>query len=947
MSYSHPKKLIEVALPLPEINDASSYDKMPGIGPHPKGIHHWWARLPLPCARAVLFASVVTDPSDDPSWKDKSEAEQDAERERLFDIVRRLMGKRLHEHPEVYEEAHKEMLRHCDGKLPPVLDPFSGGGSIPLEAARLGFPAHAADLNPVAVLLNKCNLELAPRWAGLPPVNPDDRSRFVAAHAWKGTHGLAADVRYYGRLIRSRAQEKIGHLYPKVRLPKEHGGGEANVIAWLWTRTVASQDPSARGAHVPLVRSFTLSSEKGKRVWVEPVIDKANRSFHFEVRTTGEQSVKGTVERKGARCLLSDAPIPFDHIRAEGQAGRLGARLLAVVAQAKRGKLYLSPTEEQEDVARVDLPEGFPDTDLPEEALGFRVQKYGIRKHWQMFTPRQLTSMVMLSELVREIRADVLRDAESAKLTLEDTAAYAQTVMTFLALACDRCADFGNSLTRWSQTNQKVMNLFGRQAVPMVWDFAEANTLGDAVGAWSTCCEYVSDCVEVLGIAKVSAASHGKQENAAETKDTGHTLLVSTDPPYYDNIGYAVLSDFFYIWLRRTIGDLHKPLFDTVLVPKMPELTASPELFGGNKDKAKEHFESGFRKTFSKLRDRLDPRFPLTVYYAFKQEDEEEAATDDEGGGIGGVDLTTGWETLLEALIWTEKPEVGKDSKGFTITATWPVRASQTWRMRSMGSNALASYIVLACRPRATDAPRVGRNTFVAELKRELPPALHHLQQGSVAPVDFAQAAIGPGMAVFSRYAAVLESNGKPMSVRTALALINGMKDELLGESVEELDKDTRWAVTWFDEDGFGWGEAGKANLLANAHATAVNGLVAAGILEVKGNQVRLLPPEDLPPNWDPSEDARRTVWEMTHHLLRVYYHEKKGDEATAALLRKLGNKADVARDLAYKLFTLSEKRKRSAEAQAYNALVLGWPELARLAQGLPAETTITQPRLL
>ena len=935
MISSHPRKLIEVALPLPEINDASSYDKMPGIGPHPKGIHHWWARLPLPCARAVLFASVVTDPEDDPAWKDKGAEKQDAERERLFGIVRKLMRKKLHEQPAVYEEARKEMLRHCGGKLPPVLDPFSGGGSIPLEAARLGFPAHAADLNPVAVLLNKCNLELAPRWAGRPPVNPDDRGRFGGAQAWKGTHGLAADVRYYGRLIRARAQEKIGHLYPKVRLPKEHGGGEASVIAWLWTRTVASPDPASRGAHVPLVRSFTLSSEKGKRVWMEPVVDKANHSFHFEVRTTGEQSVKGTVERTGARCLLSDGPIPFEHIRAEGRAGRLGARLLAVVAEAKRGKLYLSPTAEQEAVARVDLPDDYPDTDLPEEALGFRVQKYGIRKHWQMFSPRQLTSMVMLSDLVREVRADILRDAEASKLNPADGDSYTQAMLTFLALACDRCADFGNSLTRWSQTNQKVMNLFGRQAVPMVWDFAEANTLGDAVGAWATCSDYVADCIEVLGATE--STSHGKQENAAETKDTGHTLLVSTDPPYYDNIGYAVLSDFFYIWLRRTIGDLHKPLFDTVLVPKMPELTASPELFGGDKDKAKEHFESGFRQTFSKLRDRLDPRFPLTVYYAFKQDDEESGGGDNDGESNGGVDLTTGWETLLEALI----------SSSFTITATWPVRASQTWRMRSMGSNALASYIVLACRRRPADAQRVGRNAFVAELKRELPPALRHLQQGNVAPVDFAQAAIGPGMAVFSRYAAVLESSGKAMSVRTVLGLINGLKDELLGESVEELDKDTRWAVTWFDETGFAPGEAGQANLLANAHATAVNGLQAAGIVEVKGNQVRLLRPEELPADWDPREDTRLTVWEMTHHLLRVYYYEKKGDEATAVLLRKLGAKADVARDLAYKLFTISEKRKRSAEAQGYNALVLGWPELAQLVQGIPAEQTVTQSRFL
>jgi putative DNA methylase len=925
MSSAQPKKLIEVALPLPEINDASAYDKMPGIGPHPKGIHQWWARLPLPCARAVLFASVVTDPSDDPTWKDKSDHKQDAERERLFGIVRRLMGQKLHEHPEVYAEARTEMLKHCGGKLPPMLDPFSGGGSIPLEAARLGFEATAADLNPVAVLLNKCNLELAPRWAGHAPVNPEDRHRIGGAQSWPGTHGLAADVRYYGRLIRARTQEKIGHLYPKMRLPKEHGGGEANIVAWLWARTVASPDPAARGAHVPLVRSFTLSSAKGKRVWVEPLVDKANRSFRFEVRTTGQQSVKGTVERKGAHCLLSDAPIPFEHIRSEGRSGKLGTRLLAVVAEAKRGKIYLSPTPQQEALARVDLPDDYPDTDLPDEALGFRVQKYGIRKHWQMFTPRQLTSLVMLSDLARQVRADVKRDAEAAKLRYADSDSYAESVITFLALACDRCADFGNALTRWSQTNQKVMNLFGRQAIPMVWDFAEANTLGDAVGAWGTCSDYVADCIEVLG--DTETRSHGKQENAADSKETGYALLVSTDPPYYDNIGYAVLSDFFYIWLRRTIGDLHKPLFDTVLVPKLPELTASPEMFGGDKDKAKEHFESGFRQTFSRLRDRLDLRFPLTVYYAFKQDDEEPGGGDDHGENNGGVDLTTGWETLLEALI----------SSTFTITATWPVRASQTWRMRSMGSNALASYIVLACRPRSSDARRVGRNEFVAELKRELPPALRHLQQGNVAPVDFAQAAIGPGMAVFSRYAAVLESTGKPMSVRKALALINGLKDEVLGESIEELDKDTRWAVQWFGEDRFNWGKAGKANLLANAQATAVNGLVAAGILEVEGDRVRLISPEKLSADWNPATDRRLTVWEMTHQLLRIYYYEKQGDAATAELLRKLGAKADVARDLAYKLFTVCEKQKWSAEAQGYNALVLGWPDLVKLAQDRPA----------
>lgn len=942
MSAAHPRKLIEVALPLPEINDASSYDKMPGIGPHPKGIHHWWARLPLPCARAVLFASVVTDPEDDPAWKDKGAEKQDAERERLFGIVRKLMGKKLHEQPAVYEEARKEMLRHCDGKLPPVLDPFSGGGSIPLEAARLGFPAHAADLNPVAVLLNKCNLELAPRWAGKPPVNSEDRRRFGGAQTWKGTHGLAADVRYYGRLIRARAQEKIGHLYPKVRLPKEHGGGEANVIAWLWARTVASQDPAARGAHVPLVSTYWLSSKSGTLAWMEPIVDRAACSYRFAVKS-GTPADKATIKAgtklgRGAKfkCLLSGQPLDGEHIKTESKAGRLGYRLLAVVAEGRRGRVYLPASPEHEKAAQVSPPDDAPSEDMAYDPRNIWCVGYGLTRFEQLFTPRQLVGLTTITSLLRDIREQIVGDARAAKLSEDDAETYATCVQTFLGLAVDRCADFGNALCGWSSGNQKVMHLFGKQAIPMIWDFAEANLLVDTVGGWSTCSDYVAACVQTLVVAP-NQSGNVLQADAATGAAAVPNLMVSTDPPYYDNMSYASLSDFFYVWLRRSVGALHPAVFQTIVVPKGPELIADAHRFGGEASKAKEHFESGFRKTFTALRENLDARYPLTVYYAFKQEDEEEGGSDSDGGESGGVDLTTGWETLLEALI----------SSGFTITATWPVRASQKWRQVSMGTNSLASYIVLACRPRPADAPRVGRNAFVAELKRELPPALRHLQQGNVAPVDFAQAAIGPGMAVFSRYAAVLESSGKAMSVRTVLGLINGLKDELLGESVEELDKDTRWAVTWCDEMGFEWGEAGQANLLANAHATAVNGLQSAGIVEVKGNQVRLFRAEELPADWDPREDTRLTVWEMTHHLLRVYYHEKKGDEATAVLLRKLGAKADVARDLAYKLFTLSEKRKRSADAQGYNALVLGWPELAQLVQGIPAEQTVTQTKFL
>ena len=940
------------------INDASAYDKMPGIGPHPKGIHYWWARLPLPTARAILFASVVDDPSAHPE-RFPTDADQERERERLFDIIRRMMQKKLHEHPEAYAEAHEEMLKHCDGKLPPVLDPFAGGGSIPLEASRLGFEAHACDLNPVAVLLNKCNLEIAPRWANHPPVNPEDRGKIGGGQNWTGTKGLAADLRYYAGKIREEAQKKIGHLYPKVAAVQEKDGSyrhatpaeiknqkskvqNLNVIAWIWARTVASDNAAARNAHVPLVSTYWLSSAKGKLSWLEPVVDKPNRTYRFEVRI-GEPADRNAIRagtklgRGGFKCLLNDTPIPFEHIRREGIAGRLGMRLLALVAEIKRGRIYLPATTEQEEAAAVIAPDGELDTDLPSSALGFRVQNYGIHKHRQMFAPRQLMTLLTLSDLVKATHSPTMADTREAGLSHKDATAYADTVTTFLALMVDRCADFNNALCGWSSANQKVMHLFGRGAVPMIWDFSEANTLGESVGAWKTCSDYTAECIEVVGAGNIPSG-HAAQTDAADDTTGSLDLMVSTDPPYYDNIGYAALSDFFYVWLRRTIGQLYPDLFKTVLTPKIPELTASPERFDGDLGKAKEHFESGFRTTFTALRDRLDPRFPLTVYYAFKQEDElgnagvPPAEEDDEtpaiqnAGGtpaLPGVDLTTGWETLLEALV----------SSGFQITGTWPVRASQAWRMRAMGANALASYIVLACRPRPESAAAVGRREFLAELKRELTVALRLLQQGNVAPVDFAQAAIGSGMAVYSRYSRVIESNGQPMSVRTALGLINQIKEDVLGESVEEFDADTRWAVAWFDQNGFAEADYGDAELLAKAQAVSVSGLQDAGILRAKAGKVHILRPDELPKNWDPSSDARLTVWEMTHHLLRVYYHEKVGDATTAELLRKLGSKGQVARDLAYRLFSLCERRKRSKEAQEYNALVLGWPELDRLAQ--------------
>jgi len=1196
------KKLIEVALPLPEINDASAYDKMPGIGAHPKGIHHWWARLPLPVSRAVLFASVVDDPSSHPE-KFPTEEAQERERERLFSMIRQLMLPQLHKHPEVYAAARAEMLKYCDGQLPLVLDPFAGGGSIPLEAARMGMEAYAGDLNPVAVLLNKCYLELVPRWTDWPPVNPEatflgarasrphptpthkgwhsrgyiphldepDHVQFITfrlhdsvpaeviirwrdelrvadgvtaddprmvelrkrieayedagkgmcylrderiakvvqeallhfdgeryrllewcimpnhVHAlietvpgyplgsivqswksftakeanrilgrtgdfwmpdyfdrfirdemhlaavreyirknpvkaglakraedwpwssatqpadtkddagqrpalpgslvgWRGSAGLAADVRYYGRVVLERARKRIGHLYPPVKVTEEmaaehphlnsYVGRELPVIAWLWARTVPSPDPAARGAHVPLMSTFWLSSKKGSEAWLEPVVewpgsagvpgnagvppaeegceaceqDARGPRWRFLVRTgppKDREAVKAGTKtgRAQFRCLLTGDPITDDYIKAQGKAGRMDARLVAIVADTGRGRIYLPATEEHAAIARQAKPAWRPEEPLAYDPIAIKTPLWGLTTLADHFTPRQLTAMVTLSELIREVRADVRRDAGSAGVPPAEADAYAATVATFLALALDRCADFNNSLCRWTLGNQKIMSLFSRQAIPMVWDFGEANLLGDSVGAWITCTDYVAECIgtvspqqqgharpiDAAGSAPVPGnAGVSPAEEECDQDGRAPRFLVSTDPPYYDNIGYAALSDFFYVWLRRTIGDLYPDLFATILVPKAPELVAAPERFDGDRRQAKEHFEQGFRRAFAALREKMDPRFPLTVYYAFKQDDEEAgnagvppAEDSDQDGRAPRIDRTTGWETMLTALIET----------GFQITATWPVRSAQKWRQNAMGSNALASYIVLACRPRPEDAPQTDRRSFVAELKRELPVALRRLQQGNIAPVDFAQAAIGPGMAIYSKYSRILEASGRPMSVRAALALINQTLTELLSEQEDEFDADTRWAIAWYEQHGFEEGEFGDAELLSKAKVTTVAGLVEGGIVVSRGGEVRLLRPEELPDDWDPSRDRRLSVWEATHHLVKVHWCRQKGDQATADLLRRLGSHADLARDLAYRLFSIAEKKGRSADAQAYNALVVGWSELAKLAQ--------------
>ena len=909
------RKLIEVALPLDAINAASAKEKSIRHG-HPSTLHLWWARRPLAACRAVLFASLVDDPSAHPD-KFPTEEDQAAERKRLFGIIERLVPWENSNNPDVLAEAREAIVESCDGEPPPVLDPFAGGGSIPLEAQRLGLEAHASDLNPVAVLINKALIEIPPRFAGLPPVHPDQEGA-VELKRWSGAQGLAADVRYYGKWMRDEAERRVGHLYPKAVLPPEHGDGEATVIAWLWARTVRSPNPAWEG-HVPLVRSFVLSNKRGRRTWIEPIVDHVAQSIRYEVRSGTDGDVPdGTVSRQGARCIATGAAMPFSYVREEARAGRMSHELIAVVAEGDRRRVYLEPTVDHLEAARVPVPSGSPTTDLPPKALSFRVQTYGMTKHSDLFTARQLTSLTTFCDLVDEAR-DQIRDAALAAEFGDDTtplrdggagaAAYAEAVSVYLGLGVSRLADMCNSLCRWENTRTQVRNLFGRHAIPMVWDFAENNVFNSAGGDYSTSLGTICNVLERLGAISGNVVQCDAQSIGAEVA----SLVVSTDPPYYDNIGYADLSDFFYVWLRRCVGQVFPDVCATLLVPKSQELVATPYRFGGDRRQAEEFFETGLNQVFDRLRKVQDERFPLTIYYAFKQ-------AETTAGGVA----STGWETMLQGLIDT----------GFVINGTWPMRSELSNRMLASATNALASSIVLACRLRPDTAQLATRREFLSALKSELPEALRLLREGAIAPVDMAQAAIGPGMAVFSRYFRVMEASGETMRVRTALELINETLDEVAEGIDADFDYDTRWAVSWFGEYGFEEGQFGRAELLSKSRNTSVAGLAEAGIVESGAGKVRLLRRDELDPDWDPITDGRFTIWEVAHHLIHRIHEQ--GEQEAAALLHAVGGHGEAAKELAYRLYLVCERKGWATEALDYNSLVTSWAELVRLAANAP-----------
>ena len=956
-----PKKLIEVGLPLNKINIAAGREKNIRHG-HPSTLHLWWARRPLAAARAIIFSQLVNDPS----WKWELENPGDVppahlkaswakSRKRLFAIIEELVEWENTNRSDVIERARTEIkkswLETCEingshpnadilfrpDQPPAFHDPFAGGGALPLEAQRLGLRSFASDLNPVAVVINKSMLEIPSRFSGRPPINPEAKGeKSLAARQWRRAQGLAEDVRYYGKWLRDEAERRIGAHYPKVLVTAEMAekqpslkglvGEELTVIAWLWARTVKSPNPAFRHVDVPLASSFVLSTKEGKEAYVEPIIKGDTYTFEARLGKATAQAKSGTKSAdRGAdfRCLVSDTPIDANYIRSEAKAGRMGARLMAMIAEGPRGRVYVSPRKSDEEAAACASPAWMPEVEFFQKALGFRVGNYGFTKWSDLFTRRQLTALSTLSELVDEVRQKVVDDfgnrANDETALAEGGSgprAYSEAISVYLAFLVSQVANHSASVCGWNSTNTQMRSVFSRQALSMVWDYAESNPFSDSSGSYNNLYERQIKAFEALG----EPLEGTVVQQDAQRQELSLNKVVSTDPPYYDNIGYADLSDFFYVWLRKNLRPVYPELFGGMTVPKAEELVATPHRHGGRRQ-AEAFFMDGMTAAMGRISSLAHPALPVSIYYAFKQSE-----SDAEDGTT-----STGWDTFLEAVI----------RAGFSINGTWPIRTEKEGRTRGNSSNALASSIVLVCRKRAEGAPSISRRAFLRELNAALPDALDGMTRGTgdeaspVAPVDLSQAIIGPGMAIFSKYASVLEADGAPMTVKTALSLINRFLAE------DDFDPDTQFCLRWFEEYGWAEGAFGEANTLAMSKGTAVNGVQAAGIIEASAGRVRLLRWAEYPGGWSPKSDTRMPVWEVLHHLIRLF--KERGEAGAGELIATVASKADAARQLAYRLYTLCERAGWADDARAYNEIITSW---AAIEDGAARSAPLNQPRL-
>lgn len=947
-----PRKLIEVALPLDAINAESVRRKRKAPAGYPTTLHKWWAQRPLAAVRGVLFAQLVNDPS----WRWEIEnqgalppnhlkATWAKSRRRLFAVIeeiilwdntqsRAVFARAQAEIEKSWRECCEVNAEHPDvehlfnpAQLPCLHDPFAGGGSIPMEAQRLGIRPIATDLNPVAVILNKAMIEIPARFDGRAPVaGGGGNEQLDIQNAWFGAAGLAADVRHFGSLLAAKAWEQCKTLYPTVTVTKEivanrpdlssYLGEELEPVAWLWARTVRSPSPAFRHAETPIAASFVLSTNSTNPIYVEPVV--AGDVFHFEVKTgKGPASAKaGTKLSRGSfGCVLSDAPISYSYIDDEANAGRMGRRLMAIVCEGKRGRVYLSPTTDAVLAADSAKPNWRPDTPSRGTfASNAQGRKYGFHTFSDYFTERQLCALSTFIDLLPSIKEAVIEKAIEAGLSNDNIAldeggcgarAYAEAIVTYLAFAIDRVVDYGSAISTWRNKDSAMRSALASQSIQMAWDFAEGSPFGRSSSGFEEAVRVVAKAIPYLATNTIGIA----KQAAAQSQEFSKNNFVSTDPPYYNNIGYADLSDFLYVWMRRSLRDIFPSVLGTMVVPKSEELVATPYRHG-SEEEAEAFFLDGMTSAMSMLAKHAHPVAPITIYYAYKQSE-----TETEGGTS-----STGWETFLEAVC----------RAGLTVTGTWPVRTEGDNRQVGQDSNALASSIVLVCRPRPLDAPTTSQRAFVRELNQVLPQALDEMTRGTgdervhVRAADLSQAIIGPGMAVYSKYAAVLEADGTPMSVKSALRLINRFMAE------DDFDADTQFCLHWFEQ--FGWSEGlfGDADQLARAKGTAVNGVKAAGVIESAAGKVRLLRWLEYSVDWDPSKDERLPIWEVLHQLIRVF--KSHGEGAAGQIIGAVSNKADAARQLAYRLYTLLDRAGLADDARAYNEIITSWAAIEELS---------------
>jgi putative DNA methylase len=875
------RKLIEVALPLDEINAACKADKDRKTGTI-RNLHKWFAPMPLPAWRALLFATLIDAPGNE------------ADRAQLLDIIKRLVkhGADLPDNADL-AEATQVLSEAWNGETPVVMDPFCGGGSTLVEAQRLGIQSLGSDLNPVPALVSRTLTELLPAQHGLPPTHPPEshtQALFGHSSVAQDYEGLAEDFRYYATGVLDKVRETTKENYPLRQ-------GE-NPVAWIWARTARCVNPAC-GIRTVLVTTWWLSKKPGDLAWIEHTV--ADGQVHL--RVVGNQASGSPPEPPKAprgttfQCLACGSLVSDSQLIEQGRRGEIGYRLLAVAATVDGRRVYRDPLPGEESTAlAVRIPDDLPNVAQSDDTRSFSGPRYGFPNFTDLFMPRQLATLSAFADETARLYATLLMGGTNE--------ARATAIVTLLGLAVGQLALVGSTETRWRlrvAAHAKAEGAFSRNDLRLNWDFAETYFASASVGDWL---ETVNSMIRAFeyaahGVGKVLKAD-------ARVARADRPALVATDPPYFDAIDYADLSDFFYIWHRRALRGIHPDLYSTVATPKSGELIASARRHHNDKDAAREYFVEGFTQTFGNLSRSLHPDLPLVVVYASK----EQRAGDEE----------TRWSAILTAIL----------AAGLEVTSTWPIHGTGSSRMIGIGANAVASYIVMTCRPRPSGAGATSLNEFARTLRRELGPAVRDLQSSSILPIDLAQAAMGPGMQIFSRYREILDQNGRRVPVEQALRLINQALSEILDEQEGELDPESRFAVRWWEQHHWEPGPFGDADKAARPLGIAVEDVVAAQIAAADVGTVRLAGRGSLNRDWQPAADSRPTAWEAVHHLADRLI-DGGGELDAARLMADLGDFRDSAMALVYRLHDIAARRGWTDDQERYNALIHSWADLVKL----------------